>query len=170
MNSGTWRYAGGNGDGDGEDTPAGQLVKHLRLRCCAVWWIAVLCLLQGQPVVAGVRLGDRAGTVRERIGEPDRRQRSLGLDFWDYDRRGLSLIWDLDRPGGELRVIVLKTFDAGAIEGIRVGDRQALLRPRWGVPARTRQEGRFVDFARADWVQTVELRDGRVVEITLTAR
>lgn len=134
-----------------------------------MWWIGVLCwALQGSPAVAGLWLGDRPTTVRQRIGEPDRRQQSLGLDFWDYDRRGLSLIWDLDRP--ELRVIVLKTSAAGAIEGIRVGDRQALLRVRWGAPARTRQEGRFVDFARAQWVQTAELRDGRVAEITVTAR
>ena len=136
-----------------------------------MWWIAVLCVLQqGQPVVAGVRLGDGPSTVRERIGEPDRRQQSLGLEFWDYDRRGLSLIWNLDRPGGELRVIVLKTPETGAIEDIRVGDRQALLRPRWGAPARVRQEGRFVDFTRTSWVLTAELRDGRVVEITVTAR
>lgn len=133
-----------------------------------MWWIVVLAVaLQGHAVSAQW-LGERPSTMRARIGEPDRRQQSLGLDFWDYDRRGLSLIWDLDRPA--LRVIVLKTADAGAIEGIRVGDRQALLRVRWGAPTRTRQEGRFVDFTRAEWVQTVELRDGRVAEITVTAR
>ena len=127
-------------------------------------WLA----LQGPPAVAGPRLGDPPSAVRVLLGEPERRQTSLGMDFWDYDRRGLSLIWDLDRT--TLRVIVLKKSGAGVIEGLRVGDNATQVRARWGAPARARQHGRFVDFTRPQWVQTVEVRDGYVVEITVTAR
>jgi len=134
-----------------------------------MWTLGLLWfVLQGLPAVAGLWLGDRPSAVRAQLGEPEHRQTSLGLDFWDYDSRGLSLIWDLDRPA--LRVIVLKTMAAGAIEGVRVGDRATQVRARWGAPARARQNGRFVDFPRPTWVQTAELRDGHVIEITLTAR
>jgi len=160
--SGSWRYAGGNGNGDAEDTPGAEVVKEM-------WTLAlVFWVLQGPPTVAGLWLGDPPNAVRAQLGEPERRQTSLGMDFWDYDRRGLSLIWDLDRT--TLRVIVLKKSGAGVIEGLRVGDNATQVRARWGAPARARQHGRFVDFTRPQWVQTVEVRDGHVVEITVTAR
>ena len=129
-----------------------------------LFWFA----LQGRPEVGGVWFGDRPDAVRARLGEPEHKQLSLGLEFWDYDRQGLSLIWDRDRPA--LRVIIVKAQQAGVVQGVRVGDSASVVRAQWGEPARERQNGQFVDFPRVEWVQTAELKRGRVVEITLTAR
>lgn len=134
-----------------------------------MWTVCLLlCALQARPEVAGVWFGDRPDAVRARLGEPEHKQLSLGLEFWDYNRHGLSVIWDRDRPA--LRVIVVKTQQAAVVQGVRVGDSVSVVRAQWGEPARARQHGQFVDFTRAEWVQTAELRRGRVVEITLTAR
>ena len=59
------------------------------------------------------------------------------------------------------------TSSVGAVETVRVGDSSDVVRARWGAPSRERQQRRYLDFARARWVQTVELRDGTVVEITV---
>jgi hypothetical protein len=118
--------------------------------------------------VAGLALGDAPAAAERALGRPERRETSLGLVFWDYDRRGLTLMWDDDEA--VLRAVVLKKAGAGAIEGVAVGDSVAVMRERWGEPARVRQDGRFLDFMRPSWVQTAELQGGRVVEITLMAR
>jgi hypothetical protein len=50
---------------------------------------------------------------------------------------------------------------------VRVGDPLAVAKARWGAPARSRQGGRYLDFARAGWVLSVEVADNRINEITL---
>jgi len=117
------------------------------------------------PRVGGVALGDSAAAVLAALGEPQHRQQSLGLRFWDYPRLGISLTWDKD--DARVRVIVLSAPRAGEVEGVRVGDSVVVLRSRWGSPARVRQTGRFLDFVRHGWTCTAEVRQGRVVEITL---
>lgn len=125
--------------------------------------------LQGTlPRVAGVALGDSAAAVTRRLGSPDRRDRSMGLVFWEYASRGLSVWWDGDRA--VMRAIVLHKPQAGDVEGVRVGDAAAAVRIKWGEPTRVRQDGRFLDYARAAWVQTVEVDRSHVVEITVLAR
>lgn len=117
------------------------------------------------PRVGGVALGDSAAAVLTALGDPQHRQQSLGLRFWDYPRLGISLTWDKDDD--RLRVIVLSAPRAGEVDGVRVGDSVVVLRRRWGSPARVRQKGRFLDFVRHGWTCTAELRQGRVAEITL---
>jgi hypothetical protein len=117
------------------------------------------------PHVGGVGLGDLRATVLQALGPPERRQTSLGFLFWDYPARGMSLMWDRDSDG--VRVIVMRTPAAGAVEGVRVGDRATLARERWGTPTRVRQEGRFLDFVRQSWICSVEVSGGKITEMTL---
>jgi hypothetical protein len=118
-------------------------------------------------MVAGIALGDQPAGVLKRLGRPDREQRSLGMSFWDYERKGITLIWK-DMKTGVLGIVLTKA-DVGAIEGVRVGDTAAAARARLGSPVRVRQEGRFLDFARRGWTLSVEVVEGRIVEITLMA-
>jgi hypothetical protein len=117
------------------------------------------------PRVGGVALGDSASAVLTALGNPEHRQESLGLRFWDYQRRGISLTWDKD--DSRVHVIVLSKRSAGEVAGVRVGDSAATTRARWGAPARGRERGRFLDFVRHGWTCTAEMKQGFVVEITL---
>lgn len=118
--------------------------------------------------VAGVGLADPPSAVRQALGPPERREASLGLEFWVYERRGLELVWDRDR--WRLTTIVLRKPGTGSVEGVRVGDSTGVVRARWGAAARTRQRRRYLDFVRPEWVQTVEVRDEQVVEITVAVK
>jgi hypothetical protein len=120
------------------------------------------------PQVGGVTLGDSAVAVERALGAPDRREESLGLVFWAYDGRGIELVWDRDRA--VLATIVLRKPGAGTVQGVRVGDAVTVVDARWGSATRVRQEARFRDYVRSRWVQTVEVRDGHVAEITLAGR
>ena len=117
------------------------------------------------PRVGGVALGDSASAVLAALGNPEHRQESLGLRFWDYQRLGISLTWDKD--DGRVHVIVLSKRSAGEVAGVRVGDSAATIQTRWGTPARARERGRFLDFVRHGWTCTAEMKQGIVVEITL---
>ncbi len=117
------------------------------------------------PRVGGVALGDSASAVLTALGNPERRQESLGLRFWDYQLRGISLTWDKDDR--RVHVIVLSKRSAGAVTGVRVGDSAATIQARWGAAARARERGRFLDFVRHGWTCTAEMKQGIVVEITL---
>lgn len=117
------------------------------------------------PALGGIRLGSVAHEVRRVLGAPERMQESIGMRFWDYERRGIALIWQEGEAG--VLGIVAKRAAAGAIRDVRVGDSEAVLRKEWGEPARIRQEGRFLDYVGDGWVFSVELRDGAVVEMTL---
>jgi hypothetical protein len=117
------------------------------------------------PRVGGLVLGDSASAVLTALGNPEHRQESLGLRFWDYPRRGISLTWDKD--DGRVRVIVLSKRSTGEVVGVRVGDSAATIQARWGAPARARERGRFLDFVRHGWTCTAEMKQGIVVEITL---
>jgi len=132
-----------------------------------------LCLALGgtpqarSPVIAGVGLGLTPEGVQEILGQPQRRDASLGMRFWEYPERGVMLIWAEGAPG--VRGIVANSAAAGAVRQVRVGDSESLLRRRWGTPARIRQSGRFLDFVGAGWVLSAELQEKKVVEITLMA-
>ena len=118
------------------------------------------------PRVAGIALTDSAGTVRTALGPPERQQEFLGFIAWDYERRGLTVMWDRDTRA--LRTMVLNKRVAGDVEGVRVGDSVAVAARQWGTPVRKRQRGRFLDFVRRGLATSVEVHQGRIVEITLT--
>jgi len=119
------------------------------------------------PEVGGVWLGALAHEARRVLGAPDRMQESIGMRFWHYEGRGITLIWREGYAG--VHGIVASRSTAGPIRRVRVGDSEMALREYWGTPARIRQDGRFLDYVGDGWVLSVELRERAVVQMTLVA-
>jgi hypothetical protein len=117
------------------------------------------------PTVAGIILRDSSARVLATLGSPERRTKFFAFRVWEYSRRGITLMWSEDDD--ELRVIILGKPSADDVDGVRVGDRLAVAKARWGAPARSRQDGRYIDFVRAAWVLSVEVANQRINEITL---
>jgi len=115
--------------------------------------------------VGAISIGSSVTHVRSALGAPDREDVSLGLRFWEYSRRRLTVIWRDDSAG--VQGIVLHGKAAGPVGGVRVGDDEAAVRKAWGVPARVRQNGRYLDFVGDRWVMSAEVDSGRVVQLTL---
>jgi hypothetical protein len=87
------------------------------------------------------------------------------MRFWDYSGRGITVIWrDGDRG---VQGIVVSRTNAGDVRGVKVGDSESSVRKALGVPARTRQDGRFLDYVGAAWVLSFDLIQGSVAQITL---
>lgn len=87
------------------------------------------------------------------------------MRFWDYQRRGLTVIWRDDDEG--VSGIVVSRAGAGPIDGVKIGDAAIVIGERWGPPARVRGEGRFLDHFGAGWVLSAEVSEGQVVHLTL---
>jgi hypothetical protein len=119
------------------------------------------------PEIAGVRLGMSVEQARGVVGKAERETASLGMRFWDYPKRGVTVIWKEDVAG--VQGVVVSSRAAGAVRGVKVGDRDTVVHKEWGTPARVRQDGRFWDFTGAGWVLSAEIRGGVVVEVTLMA-
>ena len=117
------------------------------------------------PRIGGVELGTMSNVVRTALGRPDREQESLGMRFWDYTGRGITVIWKEGDRG--VHGIVVSRADGGDVAGVKVGDREQDVRKTWGAPARVRQDGKFMDYVGADWVLSIELRQGSVVQMSL---
>ena len=123
---------------------------------------------QGKPpAVAGISLGMSAAEVRVALGGPEVQQTSLGMRFWEYRGRGITVIWRDDWLGAH-GIVVSKRI-AGEMNGVRVGDAARDISSHWGPPARIRQSGRFLDFSGNGWTLSAEIAGGRAVEITLLA-
>ncbi len=119
------------------------------------------------PGVAGVSLEMMPQAVAAALGAPEVEEASLGMRFWQYRTRGLTVIWRDDEPG--VRAIVLSKRTAGDIRGVRVGDTRSAISANWGSPVRVRSAGRFLDFAGRQWTLSAEMAKGKAVEITLLA-
>jgi hypothetical protein len=115
--------------------------------------------------VGAIGIGSSAAYVRTALGQPDREDVSLGLRFWEYNKRRLTVIWRDDSSG--VQGIVLHGKAAGPMGGVRVGDDEAAVRNAWGIPARVRQNGRYLDFVGDRWVMSAEVDSGHVVQLTL---
>ena len=134
----------------------------------AVTW--VVCVASAQsvaPDIAGVTLGRSAQDVRLALGTPEFVQQSLGMRFWEYHARGITVIWRDDASGAN--AIVVSKREAGVIRGVRVGDPTQQVLANWGAPARVRNSGRFIDFVGHGWTLSAEIGEGRAIEITLLA-
>jgi hypothetical protein len=130
--------------------------------------VATSARVPGQaPSVAGVSLGMAPGEVTAVLGAPELQEQSLGMRFWEYPRRGITVIWHDDAPG--VRAIVLSKRNAGEIRGVRVGDLTRAVSDSWGPPVRVRSAGRFLDFAGRTWTLSAEIAKGKAIEITLLA-
>ncbi len=123
---------------------------------------------QGRPpAVAGISLGMSAAEVRVALGKPEVQQTSLGMSFWEYRARGITVIWRDDVSGAH-GIVVSKRI-AGEMNGIRVGDAARNISSQWGPTVRIRRSGRFLDFSGNGWTLSAEIAEGRAVEITLLA-
>jgi len=121
---------------------------------------------QGKPpAVAGISLGMSVAEVRVALGGPEVQQASLGMRFWEYRARGITVIWSDDAPGAH--GIVVSKRVAGDVNGVRVGDTARNISSNWGQTVRVRQSGRFLDFLGNGWTLSAEIAGGRAVEITL---
>jgi hypothetical protein len=119
------------------------------------------------PGVAGVSLEMSPDAVVAALGAPEAEEASLGMRFWEYRTRGITVIWRDDAPG--VRAIVLTKRNAGDIRGVSVGDTRSSIAANWGSPVRVRSAGRFLDFAGRQWTLSAEIANGKAVEITLLA-
>ncbi|PYO48218.1 MAG: hypothetical protein DMD72_07995, partial [Gemmatimonadetes bacterium] len=68
------------------------------------------------PAVAGVTLGMTPRDVGAMLGSPDRQQASLGMRFWEYPARGITVIWREDAPG--VNAIVVSKRGAGVVREV----------------------------------------------------
>ena len=124
--------------------------------------------VQGKPpAVAGIGLGMSAAEVRGAVGGPEVQQTSLGMIFWEYRVRGITVIWRDDAPGAH-GIVVSKRI-AGQVNGVSVGDAARSISSQWGPSVRIRQSGRFLDFSGNGWTLSAEIAGGRAVELTLLA-
>lgn len=119
------------------------------------------------PGVGGVSLEMAPQAVLATLGSPEVEAVSLGMRFWEYRSRGITVIWRDDAPG--VRAIVLSKRIAGDVRGVRVGDTTSAISANWGSPVRVRSAGRFLDFAGRQWTLSAEIANGKAVEITLLA-
>ena len=143
-------------------------LNALRVLLPAMLLAAMADVDQGEPPwVAGIGIGSTTAAVRSRLGSPDRQEESLGLRFWEYSKRALTVIWRDDTTG--VQGIVVRGQAAGSLGGIQVGDATSSLQQRWGVPTRVRQDGRYMDFVGNRWVLSAEVAGGHVVSLTLFA-
>jgi hypothetical protein len=117
------------------------------------------------PRISGIILGMSAEDVGGVLGAPELVEQSLGMRFWEYRSRGLTVIWRDDIPG--VSAIVVSKRAAGAINGVRVGDSGRAISDNWGPPLRVRSAGRFLDFAGRAWTLSAEMANGKAIEITL---
>jgi len=117
------------------------------------------------PRVAGIGIGSSAFAVRTALGKPDKEEESLGMRFWDYTQRQLTVIWTDEATG--VHGLVLRGARSGALGGAAVGDSDRVLLRAWGPPTRVRQEGRFFDYVGDRWVMSAEIVAGRVVQLAL---
>jgi hypothetical protein len=108
-----------------------------------------------------------AAEVLVALGGPEVQQTSLGMRFWEYRARGITVIWRDDASGAH-GIVVSKRI-AGEMNGVRVGDAARNISSHWGPTARIRQSGRFLDFSGNGWTLSAEIAGGRAVEITLLA-
>jgi hypothetical protein len=147
------------------------IVRYITLALSALFLSAVLkatTLAQGKPpAVAGIGLGMSAAEVSAVLGGPEVHQASLGMRFWEYRARGITVIWRDDAAGAH--GIVVNKRIAGEMNGVRVGDDARSLSSQWGPPVRVRQSGRFLDFSGNGWTLSAEIAGGRAVELTLLA-
>ena len=143
----------------------GRSVVLSWMLCVAAWGGGDFALQDTPLRVAGIGLGTTALAVRATLGTPDLEQQSLGLRFWDYKGRGITVIWQEGDAG--VRGIQLNRAVAGDVGGVKVGDSETALRKTWGSPARVRQQGRYVDFVGAEWVLSAELSQGKIAQMTL---
>jgi len=119
------------------------------------------------PVVAGIKLGDSEQHALDVLGAPDDVVPSADSEVLQYVAKGLEVT--ATKKEGVVAIRLL-TPDAGAIDGIKVGDiaRDVLL--KWGAPSGG--QGRIAVFGPPAWTIAVHLadKDPTILDLTLAYR
>ena len=99
------------------------------------------------PTIAGVTLGAVNGDVVAVLGNPPEVTTGASAALWRYPTRSLAVVLS-ERDG--VVAIFLNRRDAGAVDGVAVGDSVSVARARWGTPS---SRGGAWEFARSPrWV------------------
>ena len=109
------------------------------------------------PRIQGVGLGDPIDKVHAAWGSPTS-AKGDSLAFLSYPTRGVSLAVS---PSRGVVFIALLNREAGAVDGIRVGDPVVAARARWGLPAEQDEEDLL--FSRGTWTVATRARDAHIV-------
>lgn len=119
------------------------------------------------PVVAGIKLGDSEQHALDVLGAPDDVVPNADSEVLYYNAKGLEVV--ATKNDGVVSIKLL-TPDAGAIDGVKVGDiaRDVLL--KWGAP--TAGQGRIAVFGPPAWAIGVHLaeKDPTILDLTLAYR
>ncbi|HTW33393.1 MAG TPA: hypothetical protein VMD53_02160 [Rhizomicrobium sp.] len=116
------------------------------------------------PSVAGIALGDSEQHVRQVLGEPTSTAKMGAANILEYQPSGLEIT--ATKADG-VSIIRLRTPQAGAIDGIKIGDSVSTVIAKWGNPSDG--HGRVALFNAGVWTVEVRLADDgpNVVDILL---
>lgn len=122
------------------------------------------------PDVEGVHLGDTREQVLAALGPPDAdpaANPAMPIHRLTYRGGGLQIAVDGD---GKVMGIMLRTPQAGALAGIRPGDRLGQMVAAWGEP--TVSQGMLGRYLIGDWVinAIVDFGEQKVVRLSLSRR
>jgi hypothetical protein len=119
------------------------------------------------PAVAGVSLGDTEQRALDVLGAPDEVTPNADGEVLQYLAKGLEFA--ATKKDGVVAIHLLKP-EAGAIDGIKVGDiaRNVLL--KWGAPTGGRD--RTAEFGTPGWTISVRLssKEPTILDLTLAYR
>jgi len=111
------------------------------------------------PVVAGIRLGEAREAVIARLGAPNNQNVPGGKPFGQEYFLNYDKLSALGMPNDGISVILLRTPQAGDIDGLRVGQTVSALVDRWGAPPD--QDGVTGIYAAGTWAVVVKLDQAR---------
>jgi predicted Zn-dependent protease len=111
------------------------------------------------PRIQGIELGYSIAQVRTAWGAPASVSGDT-LALLTYPARGVDV---LVSPTRGVALISLLTREAGAIQGIRVGDRVAAARATWGTPVEQREDDLLFD--RGAWTVAVRQRGEQIATL-----
>jgi hypothetical protein len=119
------------------------------------------------PAVAGVSLGDSEQHALDVLGVPDEVVPNADGEVLQYPAKGLEIT--ATKKDGVVAIHLLKP-EAGAIDGIKIGDVARAVILKWGVP--TGGQGRTAEFGTPAWAIAVHLADKEptIVDLTLAYR
>jgi hypothetical protein len=92
--------------------------------------------IEVKPTLAGFRIGEPMQEALKKLGAPVTQERfgdgPEAPASYSNDSKGISVVGSQTEGVG---IIMVVTRDAGALDGIRVGDNQSTVKARWGQPA-----------------------------------
>jgi hypothetical protein len=116
------------------------------------------------PMLAHVSLGDSEDHARQVLGPPESTSKMGAGDVLEYPAKGIEIVATKDDG---VSIIRLRSPDAGAIDGIRIGDAVTDVMAKWGSPSGG--QGRVALYDAGTWTVEVRLEENgsKVIDILL---